>query len=315
VFKRTNILAVVLSVGFIIICQDAATQEQEPAYPFGKGLVVALDIGHNNFDDPEFRMILAETLVRDGYIVKQLSTRFDKSDLEDIDIIISQNPLPNYEPEVLNPLSHLPFPTPSAFLKGEIEFLYTWISSGGSLLLQIEHMPMPGAVEELTSRFNIEISNGFVLDERSLNGYDAEAIHVAGSVSFRRHDQSITDHPITNGRTVSERIESIEISCGGAFWLPPKGESLLTLDSSFVSLLPNIWWEFDDTTPRHRMEGWSLAGVIRIGSGRIAILGDSWLLRSALEEEDPGMGRAYKESQNTQFTLNVVHWLSGLLDE
>ena len=38
------------------------------------------------------------------------------------------------------------------------------------------------------------------------------------------------------------------------------------------------------------------------------------LLRSALEEEDSEMGPAYEESQNTQFTLNVVYWLSGLLD-
>ena len=45
-----------------------------------------------------------------------------------------------------------------------------------------------------------------------------------------------------------------------------------------------------------------------MGSGRIALLGDSMLLRSALEDTEAWA------LQNPQFTLNVVHWLSGLLD-
>ena len=312
--KRTAITAVALSVVLTVANQNATAQEHEPAYPLGEGPVVVLDVGHNNVDDLEFRVILAETLVQDGYVVRQLSTRFDEASLASVDIVISKNPLPAYNPDDLNPLSRLPFPTPSALARDEIEFLYNWVSSGGALLLQIEHMPVAGAVEELTSRFNFEISNGFALDERSLHGYDLEVIQAAGRVSFRRSDRSLADHPITNGRTIAERVDFIETSVGAAFRLPPDGESLLTFGPSFVSLLPEIWWEFNDTTPRQAIGGWSQAGVARVGSGRIAVLGDSWLLRSALEEEDAEMGPAYEESQNTQFTLNVVYWLSGILD-
>ncbi len=310
VLKRTGITAVALSVLIIVVSQNAAVQTdvQRSAYPLGEGPVVVLDLGHNNVDDPEFPPILAEWLTQDGYVVRQLSTHFDEDALASVDIVISKNPLSTYN------LGNWSLPTPSPFSPGEIELLYNWVSSGGALLLQTEHMPLAGAAEELLSRFNFEISNGFALDERSLHGYEYEAILAAGRVSFRRSNRSLADHPITNGRTLAERVDSIVTSTGAAFRLPPDGKSLLTFGPSFVSLLPETFWEFDETTPRQAIGGWCQAGVARIGSGRIAVLGDSWLLRSALEEEDTEMGPAYEESQNTQFTLNVVYWLSGLLD-
>ena len=104
------------------------------------------------------------------------------------------------------------------------------------------------------------------------------------------------------------RVESIVTGVGTAFRLPDDAESVLTFGSSFVALLPETSWKFDDKTPRQTIEGWSQAGVARVGSGRIALLGDSMLLRSALEDTEAWA------LQNPQFTLNVVHWLSGLLD-
>ena len=316
VFKKTVITAVTLSMILTVASQNAVAQShvKRAAYPVGEGPVVVLDLGHNNVDDPEFPAVLAETLVRDGYIVRQLTSCFNGASLASVDIVISKNPISKYNPDDQKALSRLPFPTPSAFSRDEIKFLYDWVLSGGALLLQIEHMPIAGAAEELLSTFDFEISNGFALDERYLHGYDARVIHAAGRVSFRRSNRSLADHPITKGRTFAERVDSIETSVGAAFLLPPDGESLLTLGPSFVSLLPEVWWEFDETTARRAIGGWSQAGVARVGLGRIAVLGDSWLLRSALEEEDPEMGPAYEESQNTQFTLNVVYWLSGLLD-
>ena len=168
---------------------------------------------------------------------------------------------------------------------------------------------MAGAAEKLTSTFNFEISNGFALDERSLDTYDKEVIHAAGRVTFRRSDGSLADHPVTNGRTIAERVDSVVTAVGAAFRLPPDGQSLLTLGTSFVSLLPISSWEFDDTTPRQAIGGWSQAGLARVDSGRIAVLGDAMLLRSALEDTETWA------LQNPQFTLNVVHWLSGLLDD
>lgn len=287
-----------------VASQNAAAQKHVKlrAYPLGEGPVVLLDLGHNNVDDPEFPVVLAEWLTQDGYVVWQLSTRFDEAALASVDIVISKNPLSAYNRD------NWSLPTPSAFSRGEVEYLYNWVLSGGALLLVIDHMPMPGAVEELASRFNFEISNGFALDERSLHGYEGEVIHAAGRVPFRRSDRSLADHPVTNGRTPAERVDSVVTAVGSAFRLPHDGQSLLTLGPSFVSLLPESSWEFGDTTPRQAIGGWSQAGLARVGSGRVAILGDAMLLRSELEDTETWA------LQNPQFSLNVVHWLSGLLD-
>ena len=302
--KRTAITEVALSVVLTVACQNAASQAhvKRPAYPLSEGPVVVLDLGHNNVDDPEFPAVLAEWLTQDGYVVRQLSTRFDEAALASADIVISKNPLSAYNRD------NWSLPTPSAFSRGEIELLYNWVLSGGALLLVIDHMPMPGAAEELTSTFNFEISNGFALDEWSLHGFDEEVIHAAGRIPFRRSDRSLADHPVTNGRTSAERVDSVVTAVGSAFRLPHDGQSLLTLGPSFVSLLPESSWEFDDTTPRQAIGGWSQAGLARVGSGRVAVLGDAMLLRSALEDTETWA------LQNPQFTLNVVHWLSGLLD-
>ena len=308
-FRRTAIPAIVLSVAVGVASQHAAAQADmtRPAYPMGEGPVVLLDLGHNNFDDPEFPPVLAEWLTQDGYVVRRLSTRFDEASLASVNIVISKNPLPaRDEPGI----SGWRLPTSSAFSQDEIELLYNWVLSGGAFLLQIEHMPMAGAAAEFTSRFNFEISDGFVVDERSLypDGPDGD-IGGNSRVTFRRSDRSLASHPVTNGRTFAERVDSIKTDGGAAFRLPAGGQSLLTLGPSFVSLLPEVTGEFAYTTTRQAVGGWSQAGVARVGSGRVALLGDSLLLRSALEE-----GFQSWMPKNPQFTLNVVHWLSGLLD-
>lgn len=329
-FKRTAITAVALSVALTVASQDVAAQAtvSRPAYPLGEGPVVLLDLGHNNFDHSEFPPVLAEWLTQDGYVLRQLSTRFDDASLADVDIVISKNPLPARDGMRQRPgpftgrIEGWRLPTPSAFSQGEIEFLYDWVLSGGAFLLQIEHMPMAGAAAELVSRFNFEISDGFALDERHLQdlarcsgtestpasgiGRRCRIRRAAGSTTFRRSDGSLADHAVTNGRTFPERVDSIETGFGVAFRLPADGQSLLTFGPSHVSLLPDVTWEFDDTTQRQAIGGWSQAGIARVGSGRVALLGDSMLLRSALEEEGA--------TANTQFTLNVIYWLSGLLD-
>ena len=107
--------------------------------------MVLLDLGHNNFDDPEFPTVLAEWLTQDGYVVRRLSTRFDQASLASVNIVISKNPLPaRDEPGIRG----WRLPTSSAFSQDEIELLYNWVFSGGAFLLQIEHMPMAGAAAE-----------------------------------------------------------------------------------------------------------------------------------------------------------------------
>lgn len=74
-----------------------------------------------------------------------------------------------------------------------------WVSGGGSLLLIDDHMPFPGAAETLAAAFGILLADGFATD--STCGID--------ELVFRRSDRSLADHPITNGRQRSERVDSV----------------------------------------------------------------------------------------------------------
>ena len=107
-------------------------------------------------------------------------------------------------------------------------------------------MPLAGAVEALASRFGIEVSDGFAVDEKSLEDYPTggaipveEALKLApqiaevlesvpadrgvwngpnwgigqaGRVTYRRSDGSLADHPITNGRGPAERLDAVTTS-------------------------------------------------------------------------------------------------------
>ncbi len=124
-------------------------------------------------------------------------------------------------------------------------------------------------------------------------------------VTFRRAEGGIADDPVTNGRTPGERIDSFLFATGAAFRLPPEGRSLLTFGPSFLSLLPEVAWQFSDTTRRERIGGWSGGGLLQVERGRLAIFGEIGIVA----------GRYPEGVQNRQLLMNTLHWLSGLFDQ
>ncbi len=82
---------------------------------------------------------------------------------------------------------------------------------------------------------------------------------------------------------------------------------MLTLKPSFVSLLPEVAWQYSEVTPREQVGGWSQGGVLRVGQGRVAVFSDSWIVLEMV-------GYWPAPANDPQLLLNVLHWLSGLLD-
>jgi len=192
----------------------------------------------------------------------------------------------------------------------EINALDEWVRQGGSLFLVLDIFPFPGAIEPLTARFGIEVSNGFAVDARKLPK-NPDSIGPAGELFFRRSDGTLADHPVTNGRDSTERVDAIASIFGSAFRLPPGAQSLFTFGPSSVSLLTDVAWEFSADTPRESIEGWSQGGLLRVGKGRLAIFGESGIL----QPHGPRFDELYPNVQNAEFILNAFRWLSGLLDE
>ena len=109
------------------------------------------------------------------------------------------------------------------------------------------------------------------------------------------------------------RIEFLAVHVGSAFRLPARAFSLITFGPTILSLEPEVSWEFDSETARRRVTDWSQAGVIEVGKGRVAVLGDNFLFiaPSFLAPQHWDDEKSAKFGiHNAQFTLNLLNWLS-----
>lgn len=267
-----------------------------PAFPAGAGPLVAVDGAHNNFHTLDGRYAAFGRLLRDqGFRVEAWSEPFTASALADADVLVVANALSdrNYLGDDWS------LPTPSAFTDDEIDAVRTWVERGGALLLIADHMPFPGAAEELGAAFGFELLNGFVTE----GGPDA----VGEPLVFRRSDGSLASHPIAEG------IDSVATFTGEAFRVPDEAVSLLTLRRGTESIDPDTAWTFHEGTPSTDVGGLSQGAVRDFGSGRVAVLGDAAVFCAQLTGPDatPTGMNAPVAAQNPRFLLNLLLWLTG----
>jgi ankyrin repeat protein len=313
-----NMRYVIFLVGLgIFVASEAIAQQipdlsflpeiENPAYPSGKGPVVMVDEAHFNFDTAEGRYKpFAELLRRDGYIVKSLRSKFNKEALSTGQILVISNALSERNQR------NWSLPTPSAFSDEEIAIVRDWVGNGGSLLLIAGHMPFPGTAADLASAFGIRFNNGFAFETQQ---QEITKYYSAKPMIFRRSDGSLANHPITNGRMDNERVDSVATFTGQAFQSDVDVQPLLMLRSSAISLMPTAAWEFTPNTPRIPIEGWFQGVVMDFGKGRAAFFGEPDMFRSGGSKREPIGMNAPVAAQNSQFLLNVLHWLSGLLGD
>ena len=270
-----------------------------PAYADGAGPVVQIDEAHFNYHTVDGRYApFAKLLRRDGYVVQGLAEPASSDSLSQASVYVVAN--------ASTEADNWKLPTPPAFAESEIEAILAWVESGGSLLLIADHMPMPGAVEDLAAAFGIFFHNGFLYDEAGDSLLD-----------FGR-DAGLAEHPITEGRDASERIDSVRTFTGQAFRAEREVEPLLMVPAGSRLRLPIEAWEFKKTTPSIRADGMLQGAAFRLGEGRVAVFGEAAMF-SAQEQirkdERTLMGMNHPDAaQNPQFLLNVMHWLSGLSD-
>jgi hypothetical protein len=279
--------------------QTISNQETHPR--------IVLDEGHNNYSYMSIAdAVFHDFLTEQGFSVMSSTEPVTLASLKNVDVYHTTNAL---APENVDNWS---LPTPSAFTPDEIKILVDWVRNGGSLLLAIEHMPFGGSYDELATAFGIEVSNGFAVNGSLLHDYSPENISAAGDLLFLRNDGSIADHPVTNERVPYGQIKHLTTAIGSAFLLPAKSTSLITLGSGVISLEPEKSWVFTDETPRLSVAGWSQAGVMEIGDGRVAVLGDNYLTSAPEFLEPPFIedeAEAERGAHNHQFTLNLYRWL------
>jgi hypothetical protein len=275
---------------------------EQPAYLKGSGPVVIIDEAHFNWHTAAGRYLpFAELLRRDGYVVRSSKSTFDKDALQQGDILVIANALNERNNNYWVP------PYPSAFTDEEITAVRDWVKEGGALLLIADHLPWPAAANKLASAFGVHYSPGHALDEKTQ----------AEPMIFRRSDGTLAEHPITKGRAASERVDSVATFTGSAFRVDRGGEPLLIFGPGVVSFTPTNFWMFKADTPRIPVTGWNQGAVLRVGKGRAAFFGEAGMFSAQVDgpQRVPFGMNTPAARQNPQFILNLLHWLSGLLDK
>jgi len=297
------VLALALASKAAVSAEFAQSTATEESYP-----VIVFDKGHHNYGIDESDHVIEQFLSDHGFTVRQDTGLITRRSLEGVDVFHTSNAL---APENID---NWALPTPSAFTPDEIRVLLGWIREGGSLLVVIEHMPFGGSYHALATALGLDVSNGFAVDATLLSGYSPDIISTAGELLFHRREGSLSDHPILNTRMPFGTIDHLATNTGSAFRLPAQGLSLITFNSNVISLEPEISWVFDGDTPRVSVAGWSQAGVMELGKGRVAVLGDNFLISAPAYLEPPYVhdenNEAERGAYNHQFTLNLYRWLS-----
>lgn len=301
-----------------------------PAYAAGAGPQVCIDEAHFNFHTAARRYKpFAELLRGDGYRVKGFPSAFSRETLSDCRVLLISNAAAEANSE------DWPFPHPSAFSREEINEVVLWVRGGGSLFLIVDHAPMPGAAGDLATVLGVHMLDGYA---RSSADPDAPTGEVVFGAVHEEHWQEAAElfgipyqhyrriianpgrlapHPIVKGRSPEEEVDVVVTFTGHAFYPSENVEPILIFGPkavSQISLEENFQEVRAQDEPKFSVGGWLQGAALRVGGGRVVILGEAAMCTAQIagRNRSPFGMNAPQASQNAQFCLNAVHWLSGL---
>jgi len=252
---------------------------------------VVLDEAHYNFHTADGRYKpFVELISSDGCRVTPGKKKFSKETLKDIDVLVIANALGAERmgaPEAQSP----------AFTEKECDAVKAWVEAGGALLLITDHYPTGSAAENLAKRFGVDCSKG------ATEEYTFTA------------DSGLGDHPILRGRSEAERVKKVGTFTGQSLKGPAKSVAMLKLPDDAVEKVPDEKEPFRNKPQERSAKGRCQAVAMQVGKGRVVVLGEAAMMTAQVINGDRAFGMNVKGLDNRQFALNIVHWLTGLLEE
>ncbi len=246
------------------------------------------DEAHHNFHTAGGRYKpFADLMASDGYQIIPNRERFSGDFLNKGDILVIANALG--QPDAAKP----------AFTDAECDAVRAWIEAGGSLLFISDHAPMGSAAECLAKKLGVSMSTGATSDPEHSEGSDT-------SLVFTRQNQLLGDHPITRGRDGTERVNRIQTFTGTSVKGPEGSVPILKLADTAVDLAVG---DGQQASAAGRAQGVAFT----LGKGRVVVMGEAAELSAQLIG-DRQFGMNVPGLDNRQLALNIMHWLSGLLE-
>jgi hypothetical protein len=297
-----------LVLGLPLAAQQVADPDFRPSVPkpayARNGPAVVIDEAHGNFHTADGRYKpLADLLRSDGYRVVAGTQKFGPRSLPGAGVLIISNALG----ESGGP----------AFTEQECDVVRDWVRDGGSLLLIADHAPFGGAAENLGKRFGVEMGRGWAFDLGGAEGLTTQ-------LDFSRANGLLGTHPILRGRDASEEVKTVRSFTGQSLSAPEGATVLMKLGATAREALTPEDFDAELKAPGSRAR--SVAGraqglAIPFGKGRVVMLGEAAMLSAQIvrftedgKQTEFKMGMNVPGTDDRQFALNVLHWLSRLLN-
>lgn len=258
---------------------------------------VLFDEAHNNFHTAGGRYkAFADLITNDGYLVTPGKVKFTKDSLKAFDILVISN-------AIGSPDFDSPDANKSAFTDEECDAVREWVRGGGALLLIADHFPVGGATGALAARFGVEMSNAYTEDTANR---DKEL----GRELFSRENGLLADHPITRGRDASERVNRVATFTGQSLKGPQGSVAILRLADTAVDRLP------PDGAKTVSAAGRAQGLAFRHRRGRVVVMGEAAMLTAQLAGPEKAKFGGLNQTgiDNRQLALNIMHWLSRVLN-
>jgi len=257
---------------------------------------VMFDEAHNNFHTADGRYKpFVDLIMNDGYRVVRNRKPFTKAGLDTFKVLVIANALgaEEMDDEGANK---------TAFTDEECQVVHDWVKDGGSLLLIADHAPFGGAAQNLAKAFGVEMADAFTSDpEHSLTGQPSFII-------FSRENKLLGEHTITEGRGSAERINKVMSFTGQSLKGPTDSVSILKLSDSARDVADR------EGTTSTSAAGRSQAIALKLGKGRVLVQGEAAMLSAQISgQEKFQMGMNVPGTDNKQYALNIMHWLSDAL--
>ena len=256
---------------------------------------VAIDEAHFNYHTATGRYKpFANLVTNDGYAVSANKEKFNAQSLSAFNVLVIANAgaaQPNSADQ-----------RKPAFTPEECDAVREWVRGGGALLLIADHAPAGDAAAILSERFGIDMSKGFTADPVNYE----RAWMDAGWIRFTREKRSLADHAITRGRDASERVNSVLTFTGQSLKGPAGSTEVLKLSNQAYDV-------FDPGHPdKAKMvsaAGRAQAVALTFGKGRVFVSGEAAMFTA----QETNFGLNYPGTDDKQYVLNVMRWLTGLL--
>jgi hypothetical protein len=271
-----------------------------PAYK-KSGPKVLFDEAHNNFHTATGRYKpFADLITNDGYQIVPNKQSFSAGVLKGYRVLVISNALgalPMNDPNAGNP----------AFTDAESDAVREWVGGGGSLLLIADHAPMGAANQVLGKRFDVDMSKMFTIDAENS---DKEAQNPS-FIIYTRESGRLADHPVTRGRNASECVNKVIAFTGQSLKGPADSVAFMKLADTAMDAMPG-----QNTNPVSAA-GRAQGIAIKFGKGRVIVLAEAGMLSAQVvgagaQQLKFGMNRPGID--NRQLALNIMHWLSGILE-